>query len=56
MGSSRQPGPNDVGGVDEVTLTEIREDQRMERRFLFRGLLALAAAGIVVFLRYVLGS
>ena len=56
MGSSRQHGPSDAGSFDEVTRTEIVEDQRMERRFLFRGLVALAAAGVVVLLRYVLGS
>ncbi len=56
MGSSRQHGPSDAGDFDEVTRTEIRDDQRMERRFLLRGLVALAAAGVIVLIRFVLGS
>jgi hypothetical protein len=39
-----------------VVSAEIREDHRLERRFLFSGVLALAAAGVVVLLRHVLGS
>jgi hypothetical protein len=36
--------------------TEIRSDHRMERRFLFSGILAFAAAGLVILIRHVLGS
>ena len=56
MASSARHGPSEARSEDEVTRAEIRDDQRMERRFLFSGLLALAAAGVVVLLRYVLGS
>jgi hypothetical protein len=40
----------------EVMATEIRSDHRMERRFLFSGILAFAAAGVVILIRHVLGS
>jgi hypothetical protein len=36
--------------------TEIRADHRMERHLLFSGVLAVAAAGVVVLLRHFLGS
>jgi hypothetical protein len=41
---------------DDATSAEIRSDHRLERRFLFRGVVALAAAGVVILLRHVLGS
>jgi hypothetical protein len=40
----------------EVMATEIRSDHRMERRFLFSGILAFAAAGVVILIRHFLGS
>jgi hypothetical protein len=36
--------------------SEIRSDHRMERRFLFSGILAFGAAGVVILIRHVLGS
>jgi hypothetical protein len=40
----------------EVMATEIRSDHRMERRFLFSGIVAFAAAGVVILIRHFLGS
>jgi hypothetical protein len=41
---------------DDPTSAEIRSDRRLERRFFFRGVIALAAGGVVILLRHVLGS
>jgi hypothetical protein len=41
---------------NDVISAEIRSDHRLERRFFFRGVLALAAAGVVILLRHFLGS
>jgi hypothetical protein len=41
---------------EEVMATEIRSDHRVERRFLFSGILAFGAAGVVILIRHVLGS
>jgi hypothetical protein len=46
----------EAGGSEEVMATEIRSDHRMERRFLFSGILAFAAAGVVILIRHFLGS
>jgi hypothetical protein len=46
----------EVQGSKEVMASEIRSDHRMERRFLFSGILAFAAAGMVILIRHVLGS
>ena len=45
-----------VQASKEVMAGEIRSDHRMERRFLFSGILAFAAAGVVILIRHVLGS
>jgi hypothetical protein len=54
------PGPqheqSDSPASEEVIASEIRSDHRMERRFLFSGILAFAAAGVVILIRHVLGS
>jgi hypothetical protein len=51
-----QPEQSDSPTNEEVIATEIRSDHRMERRFLFSGILAFAAAGVVILIRHVLGS
>jgi hypothetical protein len=48
--------PSTSHSSDDPAWAEIRTDHRLERRFLFRGVVALAAAGVVIFLRHVLGS
>ena len=56
MASWSQNEQNDSQTSEEVMATEIRSDHRMERRFLFSGILAFAAAGVVILIRHVLGS
>jgi hypothetical protein len=56
MASSQQHAPSDPDRGDEVGAAEIRSDRRLERRFLFSGILAFAAAGVVILIRHVLGS
>ncbi len=62
MGSSPRHEQSDsqaseaVRGGEEVMASEIRSDHRKERRFLFSGILAVAAAGVVILVRHVLGS
>lgn len=56
MASWPQNEQNDSQTSEEVMATEIRSDHRMERRFLFSGILAFAAAGVVILIRHVLGS
>ena len=48
--------PSTLPRSNDVISAEIRSDHRMERRFFFRGLVALAAAGVVILLRHFLGS
>jgi hypothetical protein len=56
MTSSQQPEQSEAQGRKEVIATEIRSDRRMERRFLFSGIVAFGAAGVVILIRHVLGS
>jgi hypothetical protein len=56
MTSSQQPKQSEAHEHEEVIAAEIRSDHRMERRFLFSGILALGAAGVVILIRHVLGS
>jgi hypothetical protein len=56
MASLPQHEQSDSQTSEEVMATEIRSDHRMERRFLFSGILAFAAAGVVILIRHVLGS
>ena len=62
MASWPQPEQNDsqssqeMKAGQEAMATEIRSDHRMERRFLFSGILAFAAAGVVILIRHFLGS
>ena len=56
MTSSQQPEQSDTEGRADVIATEIRSDHRLERRFLFSGILAFGAAGVVILIRHVLGT
>lgn len=56
MTSWPQHEQSEAHGREEVIATEIRSDHRMERRFLFSGIVAFGAAAVVVLIRHVLGS
>ncbi|HEY1466098.1 MAG TPA: hypothetical protein VGF11_03505, partial [Acidimicrobiales bacterium] len=56
MASWPQHEQSESSDGEEVVAAELRSDHRMERRFLFSGILAFAAAGVVILIRHVLGS
>ena len=48
--------PSTLHSSHDAISAEIRSDHRLERRFFFRGVVALAAAGVIILLRHFLGS